>query len=292
MSAIFRRNISSFDPAECSPLADWTKLCMRDVEAIGECAICNPLRMQTLNVYVLVGIIFFMWYVIWGVPMTIRFFRWCRIQVNSIRNENLAKDIEKGYSVPPQSESSPGPAGTRAYRFRGMLHLTSKSEPCVPPSQRRLPSSSILPRIPREKQDREDYERIYSSLNSFRFPSPDPMSPTPERVFRALRARSCILPCQGTPPPSGTPLPAVPLSHSAPQFPPSYPAAVSTETLDWLFSQPARPDSLTIPPGLFRASIDMSGENYSTPPPAYAHFPNGTATGNNWPNHQEAREKP
>ncbi len=224
-----------------------------------------------------------MWYVIWGVPITIRFFRWCRLRVNFIRNENLAKDIEKGCSSRPQSESSSGPV-PQNHRFRRMPHSISKSEPSVTPSKRRsLLSSPDFPKTPREKQDREEYERVYSSLNNFRFPS----SPTPEKASRSLRTRSCALPCQRTLPLSGTPLPAVPLSHSAPQLPPSYPAAVSTESLDRLFSQPARPDSLTIPLGLFHANFDASGENYMTPPPAYVHFPDGTAPSSSQSNDQK-----
>ena len=275
-----RRNVSPFDPTECSPLADWTKLCLRDVEAIGQSWIVNLIVKNLISFEA--GILFFMWYVIWGVPITIRSFRWCRIQLSSIRSKNLAKDIEKGCYQPdshPPLDVQPTRIRTRVQRFRKTLHLTSKSDP----SSLSLQCKAFAPTLhdnPKENQDREEYERVSSSLNSFRFPAYQCSSPSTDRTSRSLRVRSYAFPPQRLPPPPGTPLPSMPISYSAPQLPPSYPTAISTETLDRMLSQPARPDSLTIPPVLqcLNPDTSLTTEDCRTPPPAYAHFPKEDAT--------------
>lgn len=231
-----------------------------------------------------------MWYVIWGVPVTIRIYRWCKIKINSFRNESLAKDIEKGYNF-SQARSQRGRSSRnflrRTQRPRNGSHLTSKSEPVGSPS-------FVFPEIAREKVDMDEYDRVVTRLSVFRFPAPATSSSSscPENSHRALRARSCTLPLQHSPCP-GTPAPSVPLSNSAPQLPPCYPITVSTEPPARLSPRSAKPDLHSIPTSLFRANFENgTSQNCLSPPPAYAHFSatNGSPAGSQ-ASDKEARDK-
>ncbi|KAI9058529.1 hypothetical protein FKP32DRAFT_1680910 [Trametes sanguinea] len=213
--------------------------------------VSSAARLCTSDIIAIIAVAFFVWYIVWGIPMTIRAFRRFQVKLAARKQRrrletrvHLKDDLEMGIEKPvnkPVGQIYADPYMASTKRLRTFLYLSDKVA---------IPEHTYNPR----PGEAEDTWRERDRLDAFKFP-PDPVREDSPNAILQMRQCPSAASLVGLYSPSST-------THASQDEEPSTPISGSFP------SPPGLPISTELRP-LDLGALEHVDQIPSSPPPVY-----------------------